>query len=250
ICFLSRRSFMTTKNFEIRSSQLSSPYLILFFLASLIELLWHLFTGWSDYIHYLAKSLLMPSLLLYFLTQAREREWEFKAKIPIICALVFSFGGDFFLLFPGSDFFLLGLGSFLIAQICYVYTFRKGPFIIEKGRLGSWQFVLGTLLLFFAGAFLYMLSPYLAALKIPVFAYTGVISLMGLSALSRSGKVSQTGFCMVVLGAFLFILSDSLIAFTRFRVQDLWVEISYSGFWIMLTYILAQYFIIRGLLRS
>lgn len=239
---------MTTKNLPTVSAWSSTPFVWIFFLLSLIELSSQLVTGWPDYIHYLAKSLLMPVLLLYFLSQSRE--WELRFKLPIILALFFSFWGDFFLLFAGPNFFLLGLASFLIAQVCYVYTFRKGPFIIGKGSLQIWQIGLGVLLLSFAASFVYFLYPYLHALKVPVMIYTGIICLMGLAALSRHGKVSTRGFREVVLGAFLFIISDSLIAFTRFRINDLWLEISYAGFWIMLTYIAAQYFIIRGLLKG
>ena len=88
------------------------------------------------------------------------------------------------------------------------------------------------------------LWPKLGEMQIPVLVYSIVITLMGLAALDRYGAVSPKSFWKVLIGALLFILSDSLIAYSRFG-QEI-VEISLPGFWIMLTYILAQFLIITG----
>jgi uncharacterized membrane protein YhhN len=50
----------------------------------------------------------------------------------------------------------------------------------------------------------------------------------------------------VFLGALLFMISDSLIALDRFG-SDL-LPLPWAGFWIMLTYIAAQYLIVVGML--
>jgi len=71
------------------------------------------------------------------------------------------------------------------------------------------------------------------------------LSLIGMSmmALNRNGRVNRTSYLLVFLGSVLFVLSDSMIALDRF-----FREIPMSGFWIMLTYISAQYMIVRGLI--
>jgi uncharacterized membrane protein YhhN len=44
------------------------------------------------------------------------------------------------------------------------------------------------------------------------------------------------------VGSLLFLASDSMIAINKFTT-----EIPMAGFWIMISYILAQYLIMRGL---
>jgi len=50
-------------------------------------------------------------------------------------------------------------------------------------------------------------------------------------------------FRLTFIGSILFVWSDSLIAFNKFSL-----EIPLAGFWIMLTYMAAQYLIMRGLI--
>jgi uncharacterized membrane protein YhhN len=66
---------------------------------------------------------------------------------------------------------------------------------------------------------------------------------MGIRASER--KVSDKSYQLVLIGAILFILSDSLIALSKFVVN-----IPLSSLWIMATYVVAQYLIIQGLLVS
>ncbi|MEL6250539.1 MAG: lysoplasmalogenase [Bacteroidota bacterium] len=236
---------MTTKPIQTTTTGKSRIFLGIFFLASLLELVSNLIPAIPYTIHFIAKSLLMPALLGYFILESRQ--WEKKYRIPVILALITSFFGDFFLLFSGSSYFLLGLGSFLLAQASYIYTFRKGPFEAEKGRIEVIFMALGGLLILYGILLVYSLWSYLGEMQIPVCVYALVIMGMGLSALGRKGKVNLQSFREVFVGAALFILSDSLIAISRFGSEM--VGLSYSGFWIMLTYISAQYLIIRGLLK-
>ena len=71
------------------------------------------------------------------------------------------------------------------------------------------------------------------------------ISLIGMSmmALNRHSRVSHRSFMLVFVGSILFVLSDSMIALNKF-----YMEFSLAGFWIMLSYVAAQYLILRGLI--
>ncbi len=73
------------------------------------------------------------------------------------------------------------------------------------------------------------------------------ISLVGMSlaALNRKGRVGMIEYRWVFLGSLFFVLSDSMIALNKFYFED---GFPYAGFWIMLTYITAQYLIMRGLI--
>ncbi|MEM8886628.1 MAG: lysoplasmalogenase [Bacteroidota bacterium] len=236
---------MTTESIQTTTAGRSRIFLGVFLLAALIELATNLIPSLPYAVHFVAKSLLMPTLLIYFMLESGN--WERKFRIPIILALITSFFGDFFLLFSGPNFFLMGLGSFLIAQASYIYAFRKGPFEQKKGSIEMVFMALGGLLILYGILLVYSLWSYLGEMQIPVSIYSLVIMGMGLSALSRKGKVNLPSFREVFVGASLFILSDSLIAISRFGSEM--AELSYSGFWIMLTYIAAQYLIVRGLLK-
>ena len=84
-----------------------------------------------------------------------------------------------------------------------------------------------------------------AVLQIAVFIY--MLALLGMSsmALNRLGNVHPLSFALVFAGSVLFVLSDSMIAINRF-----WITIPLDGFWIMTTYLAAQYLIMQGLLKQ
>ena len=71
------------------------------------------------------------------------------------------------------------------------------------------------------------------------------LSLIGMSmmALNRLGRVGRSSYMLVFFGSILFLLSDSMIALNKFY-SEFWL----AGFWIMITYIAAQYMIMRGLI--
>src|SRR5262245_61343937 len=79
----------------------------------------------NETIQFICKPLLMPVLIFYFLSQAKNK-W-------IVGALLFSWIGDVLLMFQenNSSFFLFGLVSFLLAHICYIIFFFRIR-IIEK----------------------------------------------------------------------------------------------------------------------
>ena len=62
-----------------------------------------------------------------------------------------------------------------------------------------------------------LLSDGLGDMKLPVTIYTVVILSMLLAAINREKKVNRQSFLLVLAGAILFILSDSLIAINRFE---------------------------------
>lgn len=65
---------------------------------------------------------------------------------------------------------------------------------------------------------------------------------MGITASKRWGKTDKTSFWYIMMGAFFFIISDSLLAINQFTNL-----FSLAGFFIMLTYILAQFMIVKGI---
>jgi uncharacterized membrane protein YhhN len=101
-----------------------------------------------------------------------------------------------------------------------------------------------VLFLAYVAGILILLFPGLEGMMKPIIVLYA-LSLMGMSmmALNRLGRVGRSSYLLVFIGSLLFLLSDSMIALNKFY-SEFWL----AGFWIMITYISAQYLIMRGLI--
>ncbi|GAB4581938.1 MAG: lysoplasmalogenase [Anaerolineales bacterium] len=125
----------------------------------------------------------------------------------IALGLLFSLAGDIYLMFP--EYFVHGLGSFLIGHVCYWVAF------FQPGVEIFW--VLFPLLLF-GGLVLWFLWPGVSKeLKIPVSIYLLAIVGMATLAVSRALQMPSRATLSAAGGALLFVVSDSLLALNRFR---------------------------------
>lgn len=179
-------------------------------------------------VRYVTKPLLMIILALYVYSAGLKSS----SRNTLLLTLLFAWLGDVFLLIPGnaSLYFQLGLGSFLMMQIAYIRQFI---------RLGAWKFsfILLPVLAFVVG-FLGFLFPHLpAALLPPVIVYALALGAMLYFAFQLRNNQLR-------LGAFLFVASDSLLAFGKFNVDYPW-----NSFAVMSTYILAQLLLIHALCK-
>lgn len=188
------------------------------------------------------KPLICIILIGYFVS--RTRLYGNFSKL-IFGGLLFSWVGDVALLFGGGGgtFFLMGLLAFLIAHIFYSFAFfrdyRYDPMASKK---------YGHLMLFIMAAFTIgfyiFIRPFLNEMKIPVMAYMVIISIMAIMAGYRYQRVNQLSFQLILSGAILFIISDTLLAINKF--VEPFVS---SGVFIMATYMIAQYLITMGALE-
>lgn len=176
----------------------------------------------SSNFRFFTKPLLIPILISYYAFSVKEKNWLF------ISGLVLSFFGDLFLMFSGG--FIAGLASFLIAHILYILTFKK---LFKRQNL----LYLPAILLFIIGlcSFLY---PHLGAMKTPVFLYAITIGIMLYVALGTNKK-------WLIIGAGIFVLSDSILAINIFYQKSLWGSLA-----VMMTYVLAQYFLVKGMIKK
>lgn len=194
-------------------------------------------------VEYPVKPLIMVWIAIYFLRNAKKRSF----RVWVLLAFFFSWTGDVFLMFSnGSDnalFFCAGIGGFLLAQITYIVVFIRYAENAIKGLLlrnPLWLIPFLGYGVLICG----ILYPELEGIMIPVvLAYA--ISLIGmlLAALNRRDRVDFNSFRLVFSGSLIFVASESLIAIDKFHT-----EIPYEGFLSMLTYITAQYLIMRGLI--
>ncbi len=126
----------------------------------------------------------------------------------IVAGLICSLAGDMFLMLPGNK-FVPGLLSFLLAHLCYI-----GAFIAEGGPRASWWLLP---CLAYLVVFMRLLWPHVGALRVPVLAYGIVISAMLWQAIERAAATPGSNAThSAALGAALFVLSDSALAWNRF----------------------------------
>jgi uncharacterized membrane protein YhhN len=151
-------------------------------------------------------------------------------KWLIIVGLIFCLGGDVFLM-PPQKYFIFGLGSFLIGHLFYTTAFVAG---------GGFHLALGWLapLAVYGFFFFRLLAPGLGKLRIPVIAYILAILAMAWQALGRWSALGSPGVLLPAMGASLFVISDSLLAYDRFRQKFAAARIV-----VLSTYWLAQWLI-------
>lgn len=163
----------------------------------------------------------MPLLVAYVIT--------LRAPKLLIAALLFGWGGDLALLFDADVAFLIGMGSFAAGHVCYLALFgrrRTGPLLGAAYAAA----LLSTVTLLWGDL------P--AELRIPVAGYSLLLTAMAYrsSALGRRAG----------LGGALFLLSDTLIAT---GVAE-WPQLPRPDFWVMATYVAAQYLLATGALAA
>ncbi len=190
-------------------------------------------------VEYFFKPLLMFLLGFYFFRSVVLR--GAKQHQFIFAAIIFSLIGDIFLMY--ESFFIQGLGAFLIAHVFYILAFRP-----EASRFFSKkELYLPAIAVLVYGAILIgiVLPNVGSALKIPIIVYSMTILIMLLTTLHRFRNVSAVSFKYILIGASLFVLSDSMIAIskfvTHFPMDDLLV---------MATYGVGQYLIVIGFLKN
>lgn len=148
----------------------------------------------------------------------------------LFAGLLFSLGGDIALMFPSDRAFLLGVASFLIAQVVYALTFGL------LGGLHRQQIPIAAILAIVGGGFYAYMYRYLGKMKVPVGIYALAISFMVLMATGTlySPHFSAVQSRLATIGAVLFYLSDVILALNKFahpfRMARVWnLALYYSG---------------------
>ncbi len=194
----------------------------------LVALIWGSYlllraAGAAGWIEHLAKSLLMPALLLWVLVALGSG-----APRWLVAGLVFATVGDIAILYV----FELGILGFLVMQICYTMGF------LGLGAWGGlrprWWPALG-----YAAIWLAVnvgLGPQFGDLRIPVVVYSAAICTMAALATGVSHRVG--------LGAALFLISDMFLAF-----GEAGIDFAGRSAIVMPTYLAGQYLIATGWAR-
>jgi uncharacterized membrane protein YhhN len=179
-----------------------------------------------------AKPMIMGSLIGFYIGHIEKQSPVF------IMGMVFALMGDIFLMFDNEIFFIIGIACFLLMQILYVVTFFKDK---DNGWKTKWTYITAiyglSIILFF------LMAQNAGSLTWPVLIYTLAIATMANAAVVR--KSSTIWYREVVIGAFLFMVSDAWLGMSKFGV----LASSIDGTIVMITYMIAQYLIVRGIVE-
>ncbi|MBZ9686260.1 lysoplasmalogenase [Clostridium estertheticum] len=186
---------------------------------------------------YYTKPLLMPLLGIYYILSVAE------VNKLIVIALVFGFMGDVFLMWPqGKNNFMIGLGAFLLGHLCYVLLFLQGISFVKD--VPVWFYFIIIIYASIGITVMKKLTVYLGDMKVPTYIYMATILLMSFSSLARILVMDMSiAFTLPFIGSLLFLCSDAMLGFYTFKGKFKNGEI-----YIMLTYVLAQAFIVGGYL--
>jgi len=211
----------------------SKIVLLVFMVVSLLDITGILFK--IPILIQLFKPFILLSLMALYAVSVSERNKTY------ILALLFSFMGDFFLIFEGELYFIVGLVSFLIAHLFFIKIVfgRLQKSTISKILVSIFPFL--TLFLFL----IFFLKDTLNELLIPVIIYGFTISIFGVVAMLDYVNTKTTQSFLMFVGALIFISSDSILAINKFyNTTQIFAVL------IMITYIVAQYLIYRSMVAS
>ena len=213
-------------------------FLFIFF----ISFIGYIMVNESGYSHlgFIFKPLIIPSLLAYFLLAAGSVR---NSTGKLLCgALAFSWVGDVLLLFDkyNSLFFIFGLVAFLIAHIFFIVLFYRMMLTFKLNFKIPFFLIAAT----YYSVLITWLFPFLGALQLPVVIYGAFISVMLLLAMHLPAITVNNCGKIILMGALLFVVSDSMLAINKFYQPFHGADIL-----IMTTYALAQLLIVVGITK-
>lgn len=190
-------------------------------------------------VHDAAKGLILPLLALRFGLALSGRSDDRVLRNRVLAAMTLCWIGDIALTFSGDTAFLVGLVSFLSGHVLFITAFRH-LFVTGWGQSKGWirALVTGLLSVQTVGVATRLWEP-AGPLAPAVAAYALVITIMALCAWYLA---MGPGVPALRLGATAFVASDMILAFGRFGDAP----IAHGHFWVMATYILAQWALTVG----
>jgi len=190
-------------------------------------------------LEFVAKPAVMVALFLWLWTAVGLKG----ALLWFGLGVLFSLVGDVLLMISLDRFFLPGLTAFLFAHAAYIIGFNT-----PIPALSGWSLLLAVIIGINGVRVLRRILAPLAAqgeshLRIPLLMYGMVISIMLLSAMLKLTDISWNAFAalLVGLGAFLFYMSDVILAWTKFIAP-----VRHGRLYNMLSYHLGQVALIAG----
>ncbi len=134
----------------------------------------------------------------------------------LLAGLILCFFGDVCLALSGNKIFQLGLITFLLGHVFYIFSF------LSRVKFSLW-ISLDTFIIFAVSTMIFLwLRPYLKSMLLPVLAYILVITLMlcGAWTFSQKTPFPVLGRILIFAGVFCFYISDIFVARDRFMMKE------------------------------
>ncbi len=202
-----------------------------FVLASILDIIGIIFS--IPILVYIFKPLIIFSLLfLYVFSLPVRLKWY-------VMALELCFFGDVFLMFSGELFFIAGLVSFLIAHVLFI------KIVISRIKEVNFLKMISSAIPFLAlfSFLIFILKDSLHEMLWPVIIYGLTIATFGTVSLIDFLNTKSKKSLLMLFGAIIFMISDSLLAINKFYNPAHVLEVI-----VMVTYVLAQYLIFRSMI--
>lgn len=161
----------------------------------------------------------------------------------VIAALITSWLGDVLLIPKGVKWFTIGGVSFLASHLCFVFAYMPN---VSFDVIPTWALIAAAVAYFAAACLVFkgLRDSLPKMLFVPMFIYLLVNGTMNCFALYQLISLPCTATAVTFAGAMLFFASDSALFYTRFKKDSIFK----NHFFVMLTYILAEFLIVWGLI--
>ena len=187
-------------------------------------------------IRYAAKPVLVPLLILFYISRIQEENWL------IVAALGCSFLGDLFMMRQEREAFLLaGMAAFMACLICYAVGLLQ-PFS-SLPEVKVWFFLLLIPYILYMALHYKILKPYLGDMRLPSIVYFAVLLAMSCTALLRVWYHQGPLFWLPFVGSLLFVASDTILGYHLFRYDG---KSKHGDLLVGLTYFPAQLLLVLG----
>jgi len=217
-------------------------FLVLFFVFTVVEIFGEFKD--NDKLIFFSKPLLMPLLILFYIFGVIDTSSIARVDWFIVIALIGGCAGDIFLMLKDEDkWFLYGMGAFLVNQIFFIMSFLLSN--TDYTGFNVWGlFLLGPAILIMVFTIPRFINK-TGDMKGPVLVYMAAIFIMHLSALLRITVFQGLPFVLIFVGSLSYIFSDASLAVNKWAG-----EFTNARFIIMVTYVMAQFYITLGALFS
>lgn len=184
---------------------------------------------------HITKVLLLPLLALSYLRLSSA------PQPSVLLAFLFGWLGDIFLIYPNQELpRSLGIGAFVLGHVFYIFTLLRrlsGTGIPQLVWIAPLLFLLYAAFLF---SRVYRVLP--GVMKILSACYFLILALIGsLGGICLFNRIPAA--IWLVCGAVFFLCSDAILCRQFYTVRD---PAPKTDFAVMLTYILAQLFLMLG----
>ena len=194
-------------------------------------------------LEYIAKPAVMVSLFLWLFTSTGLNG----ALLWFGLGIILSLAGDVLLMLSLERFFLFGLVAFLLAHLAYVIGFN-----IPLPEFSLWGIVFAVMVSLGGARVIRRIMDALpsrgqARMRMPIIVYSTVISIMLLSAMIKLMDITWNANAALLVsgGAFLFYISDIILAWNKFVAP-----IQYGRIYNIAAYHLGQIMLIAGVIAQ